>query len=131
MGSLIIERVQSVYIDCSGGDCLCQQPSIPGLLTTETNGQELGIAQAKKALRLERANRSSQSFKGGFGRGKRYLLLEDDAKQRREAGGPCPQWRWPEALDDRVKVGVTPAKFLDSEDESFLTEMLGHGLSSR
>src|SRR5215471_20060240 len=81
-------------------------PGVPGLLLAEIASPELLVGELQYLFRCNGADITFQLEKSGLCRSKRYLLLKNDANQRRKTLRPFPYRRITVLTDDRLKMCI-------------------------
>jgi hypothetical protein len=110
---LIIEvaELPEIQLTIHNGDG--QVSTVSCLLTGEAISPETGLADPGNTGWNYETRSCLQPFVGCSSGGKRYLLLEDDANQRRKPRAAGPERRRTEALNHPGDVGVPGTQFLD------------------
>ena len=100
--------------------------TIARFLPRDTSRPDLGCGEPCEPLRRDLTPRATQWPERRPSRCQRDLLFENDLDQRREAGAPCPQWRWTTPRDDRRQIGVGRAQCIDSVEQARSGQPLSH-----
>jgi len=103
---IVVKVVKISQVKVTARQRFCEQACIQSLLAAEADAQELIVSELQKTARCERTNGNVQAVEGGFRRGERNLLFEDDVNERTEARLANPEWRRAVFLDHFRQVRI-------------------------
>ena len=103
---IVVQVVKISQVKVTARQRFCEQACIQSLLAAEADAQELIVSELQKTARCERTNGNVQAVEGGFRRGERNLLFEDDVNERTEARLANPEWRRAVFLDHFRQVRI-------------------------